>query len=316
MFNYIVRRILIAIPVLLGVTIINFFIICMAPGNAIDLLANPHVTQAALDAKRVAMGLNDSAYVQYFKWFGNLLHGNLGFSMTTYRPVSQMIGERIVPTLTLMGVSLIIGILIAIPLGILSASKQYSKLDYAVITGSFLGISIPSFFLALGLVYIFSITLKVLPSSGMITMGDGGGFVDRLKHMILPTIVLSANVAGRNVRYVRSSMLEVLGQDFLRTARAKGFSNFVVLNKHALRNALIPIITVIGMEIPIMFGGAVITEKIFSWPGLGQLTMNSIMSRDYPTIMGLNLLAAVIVVVANLLVDIIYAFVDHRVKYS
>jgi len=316
MLNYIARRILIAIPVFLGITIIAFFLIYMAPGNPVDMLINPHVTQAALDAKSEALGLNQPIYVQYFKWFSNMLHGNLGYSMKTYRPVTEMIGERIGPTLLLMGLSLLVGFIIAIPIGILSATKQYSKLDYAAITGSFLGISVPNFFLGLGLVYIFSVKLRWLPSSGMINIGQGGGFTDRLLHLILPVTVLAANVAGRDVRYIRSSMLEILGQDYLRTARAKGLREFFVINKHALRNALIPIVTILGLEIPIMFAGAVVTEKIFSWPGIGQLTIDSILSRDYPTVMGLNILAAVIVLAANLITDIIYAFVDPRIKYN
>jgi peptide/nickel transport system permease protein len=189
-------------------------------------------------------------------------------------------------------------------------------LDYTAITGSFLGISIPNFFLGLGLVYIFSVKLKWLPSSGMFDIGSGGGFTDRLLHLILPVTVLAVNIAGRNVRYIRSSVLEILGQDYLRTARAKGLSEFIVINKHALRNALITIVTVLGLEIPILFAGAVVTETIFSWPGIGQLTMNSILGRDYPTVMGLNILTAVIVLVSNLLTDIVYAFVDPRIKYN
>lgn len=316
MLNYIARRILVAIPVFFGITIIAFFLIYMAPGNPVDMLINPHVTQAALDAKSEALGLNQPVYIQYFKWLSNMLHGNLGYSMKTYRPVAEMIGERIGPTLLLMGLALLVGFMIAIPIGILSATKQYSKLDYVAITGSFLGISIPNFFLGLGLVYIFSVQLKWLPSSGMVDISNGGGFTDRLLHLILPVTVLSANVAGRDVRYIRSSMLEILGQDYLRTARAKGLREFFVINKHALRNALIPIVTILGLEVPIMFAGAVVTEKIFSWPGIGQLTIDSILGRDYPTVMGLNILAAVIVLAANLITDIIYAFVDPRIKYK
>jgi len=316
MLNYIIRRILIAIPVFFGITIIAFFLIYLAPGSPIDMMINPHVTQAALDAKAEALGLNQPVYVQYFKWLGNLLQGNLGYSIKTSRLVTDMIGERIGPTVLLMGSSLIIGFTIAIIVGILSATKQYSILDYTTITGSFLGISIPNFFLGLGLVYIFSVKLKWLPSSGMFDLGGGGGFVDWLLHLILPVTVLAVNIAGRNVRYIRSSVLEILGQDYLRTARAKGLSEFIVINKHAVRNSLITIVTVLGLEIPMLFAGAVVTETIFSWPGLGQLTMNSILSRDYPTVMGLNILTAVVVLLSNLLTDIVYAFVDPRIKYN
>jgi len=316
MINYIIRRLLISIPVFLGITVIAFFLLYLAPGSPIDMLINPHVTQAALDAKKEALGLNSPVYVQYFKWLGNLLQGNLGYSLKTSQSVSQMIGERITPTLILMGISLIIGFSAAILIGILSATKQYSFIDYAAISGSFLGISIPNFFLGLGLVFIFSVKLKWLPSSGMENIGSGGDFLDRVRHLILPVSVLSVNIAGRNVRYIRSSVLEILGQDYLRTARAKGLSELTVINKHALRNAFITIITVLGLEIPLVFAGAVITETIFAWPGIGQLTMNSILSRDYPTVMGLNILAATVVLAANLLTDILYAVIDPRIKYN
>jgi len=314
--NYVLRRLLIALPVLFGVTIINFIIMRMAPGDPVDMLVNPKLPAAALEAKRIELGLNAPAYEQYLNWLGNLFRGDLGYSMITYQPVGQAIAERMGPTLLLMGVSLILGVLIAIPLGVLSASRQYSKLDYFAVTGSFLGISIPNFFLALGLVYVFALNLKLLPSGGMKELGGDGGFMDVLVHMILPTLVLTANVAGRNIRYVRSSMLEILGQDYLRTARAKGLKEFLVVNRHAMRNALIPIVTVLGMEIPILFGGAVVIEQIFSWPGIGQLTMSSIMSRDYSMIMGLNLVAAFIVIGANLLTDVAYGLVDPRIKNS
>lgn len=316
MLNYIIRRILIAIPVFFGITIIAFSLLYLAPGSPLDMLINPHVTQAALEAKAEALGLNQPVYVQYFKWLGNLLQGNLGYSLTTYRPVADMISERVAPTALLMGTSLAIGFAIAVFVGILSATKQYSALDYIATASSFLGISLPNFFLGLGLVYIFSVKLKLLPSSGMFDIGSGGGFTDRVLHLILPVTVLAVNIAGRNVRYIRSSVLEILGQDYLRTARAKGLSEFKVINKHAFRNALITIVTVFGLEIPMLFAGAVVIETIFSWPGIGQLTMNSILARDYPTVMGLNIITAVVVLTANLLTDMVYAVVDPRIKYN
>lgn len=314
MVKYILKRLLIAIPVLIGITIFDFLLMNLAPGSPLDMMRNPMVSDAALNIKAEALGLNQPIYVQYFDWMKELLHGNLGYSVITYQPVSNLISSHIGPTLLLMGVSLIIGLLIAVPIGVLSATKQYTKADYIAVSASFLGISIPSFFLSLVLIYVFTIKLKWLPSSGMVTLGGDGGFVDILRHMILPVLVLSIAVAGRNIRYVRSSMLEILEQDYLRTARAKGLKNFFIVNKHAMRNALIPIVTVIGMEIPVVFGGAVVIEQIFSWPGIGLLTMSSIMSRDYPTIMGLNLVAAIIVLVANLLTDIAYSLVDPRIK--
>ena len=317
MLGYILRRLLIAVPVLFGVTVINFIIMQMAPGNPVDMLVSPKLPDAAREAKMIELGLNEPAHIQYWNWLKNLvLDGDLGYSMITYEPVTQMIADRMGPTLILMGTALVLGLMIAIPIGILSATKQYSKLDHTFVTGSFLGISIPNFFLALLLVYIFSIQFNWLPSGGMKELGSEGSFGSLIWHMVLPVTVLVANVAGRNIRYVRSSMLEIMGQDFLRTARAKGVKEFFVVNKHAMRNALIPIVTIIGLEIPILFGGAVVIEQIFSWPGIGQLTLSSIKSRDYSTIMGLNLVAAFVVIAANILTDIAYAFVDPRIRKS
>ncbi len=238
----------------------------------------------------------------------------MGYSIKSYQPVSEMIGSNLGPTLLLMGVSLLVSLLMAIPAGIYSAIHQYSKGDYAVVTFSFLGSSIPGFFLSLLLIYIFTVKLGWLPSSGMTTLGAEGGFGDVASHMVMPVIVLAASMAGSNIRYIRSAVLEILQQDYLRTARAKGIGNFKVIGKHALRNALVPIVTVIGMEIPVLFGGAVIIEQVFSWPGLGLMTMSAITSRDYPVIMGVCLLSAIVVLVANLVTDILYALVDPTIQ--
>lgn len=315
MGKYIIKRILIAIPVLIGITIIDYAIMCMA-GSPLEMLQGPRVSEAAVEAKKIALGLDKPFYIQYFVWLSQLLHGNMGYSMKSYQPVSEMIGSHLGPTLLLMGVSLIVSLLMAIPAGIYSAIKQYSKGDYAVVTLSFLGSSIPGFFLSLLLIYLFTVKLGWLPSSGMTTLGTQGGAADIAKHMVMPVIVLAVSIAGRNIRYIRSAMLEILQQDYLRTARAKGIGNFKVINKHALRNALIPIITVIGMEIPVMFGGAVIVEQVFSWPGLGLMTMSAITSRDFPVIMGVCLLSAVVVLIANLITDILYALVDPTIQLN
>jgi peptide/nickel transport system permease protein len=316
MFQYIIRRLLIAIPVLLGVTIFNFFIINLAPGNPVDMFVNPNMSVADIDAKKEALGLNDPLWEQYGNWMGNMLQGDFGYSFATYEPVLDNIAARIGPTLLLMGTALIIAYLIAIPVGILSATKQYSFIDYLTTTFSFFGISIPNFFLGLGAIYVFGIVFPIFPTGGMNTLGSSGGFVDTIMHLVLPAMVLGTAIAGSMVRYVRSSMLEVLGQDYLRTARAKGLREFFVNNKHALRNALIPIVTIIGLEIPLLIGGAVVTEQIFQWPGLGQLTIQSIGSRDYPMLMALNFIAAFTVLFSNLLTDLMYSVVDPRIKYN
>lgn len=314
MLKYIVRRILIAIPVLLGITIIDYFIMSLA-GSPLEMIQGARVSQAALEVKKVALGLDQPVYVQYLHWLKELFHGNLGYSMKNYQPVSQMIGTYIGPTLLLMASSLVVSMIIAVPAGIYSAVRQYSIGDYSVVTLSFLGSSIPGFFLSLILIYVFTVRLGWLPSSGMSTLGADKNVWDIIKHMIMPVIVLAASMAGTNIRYIRSAMLEILQKDYLRTAKAKGIGRFLVINKHALRNAMLPIVTVFGMEIPVLFGGAIIIEQIFSWPGLGLMTMSAIINRDYPVIMGVCLMSAIVVMAANLLTDILYAVVDPTIKY-
>lgn len=316
MRKYLLKRLLIAIPVLIGVTICSFIIVNLAPGDPVDMYVNPDATLDQIEMTRAALGLDQPMYVRYFKWLGELFQGNLGFSFATREPVMDLLADRMGATLLLMGVSLVVGYLIAIPLGILSAVKQNTWIDYVTTGGSFLGVSIPSFFLGLGLVYIFSLQLGWLPTGGMATLGGDGSLLDQLKHMILPVIVLSASICGNMIRYVRSSMLEVLKEDYIRTAKAKGLKSMMVVIKHGLRNSLIPIITVIGMDIPKLIGGAVVTEQIFQWPGLGQLTISSISSRDYATLMAINLLSAIAVLGANMLADILYSAADPRIHYD
>ena len=315
MGKYILKRILIAIPVLIGITLIDYAIMCLA-GSPLEMLKGPRISDAALQAKEIAAGLDKPLIVQYFVWLFQLLQGNLGYSMKSYEPVSAMIGSHIGPTLLLMGASLTLSLLIAVPAGIYSAVKQYSKGDYAVVTASFIGSSIPSFFLALILIYIFTVKLGILPSGGMNTLGMDGSVADTIRHMVLPVTVLAVSLAGSNIRYIRSSFLEILQQDYLRTARAKGIGYKRVIWKHAMRNALLSIVTVIGMQIPMLFGGAVIIEQVFSWPGLGLMTMTAIMGRDYPVIMGVCLLSAVVVLVSNLITDILYALVDPTIQLN
>lgn len=313
MGKYIIKRILIAIPVLIGITIIDYAIMCLA-GSPLQMLQGPRISQAAVAAKEIALGLDKPFYVQYFVWLKQLLHGNMGYSLKSYQAVSEMIASHLGPTLLLMGVSLLVSLLMAVPAGIFSAIKQYSAGDYTVVTLSFLGSSVPGFFLSLLLIYLFTVKLGWLPSSGMTTLGTAGGAADVAKHMVMPVLVLSTSMAGTNIRYIRSAMLEILQQDYLRTAKAKGIGKFLVINKHALRNALIPIITVIGMEIPVLFGGQVIIEQVFSWPGLGLMTMSAITNRDYPVIMGVCLLSAIVVLAANLITDILYALADPTIQ--
>ena len=314
MGKYILKRLLIAIPTLIGITIIDYAIMCLA-GNPLEMMAGPRVSQEAIAVREAALGLDKPLYVQYLMWLTGLLSGNMGYSIKSYQSVSAMIGSHLGPTLLLMGVSLLVSLLIAVPAGIYSAIHQYSKGDYAVVTLSFFGSSIPSFFLSLLLVYLFTVKLGILPSGGMTTLGTSGGAADVAVHMVMPVLVLAVSMAGTNIRYIRSAVLEILQQDYLRTARAKGIGRRRVINRHALRNAMVPIVTVIGMQIPVLFGGAVIVEQLFSWPGLGLMTMSAIMSRDYPVIMGVCLLSAVVVLLGNLITDILYAVVDPTIQY-
>ena len=315
MGKYILKRILIAIPTLIGITILDYAIMCMA-GNPLEMLQGARISQAAIEAKQAALGLDQPFYIQYLVWLWKLLHGDMGVSIKSYESVSAMIASHLGPTLLLMGVSLIVSLILAIPAGIYSAIHQYSKRDYTVVTLSFLGSSVPGFFLSLLLVYIFTVKLGWLPSGGMVTLGASGGIVDLAAHMVMPVIVLAFSMAGTNIRYIRSAVLEILQQDYLRTARAKGIGRRRVIGYHALRNALVPIVTVIGMQIPMLFGGAVIVEQLFSWPGLGLMTMSAIMGRDYPVIMGVCLLSAVVVLLGNLLTDILYAVVNPTIQYQ
>ncbi|MFD0587436.1 ABC transporter permease [Paenibacillus sp. GCM10027627] len=316
MFRYFIKRLLIAVPVFFGITVISFLMMNMAPGNPVEMLISPNTPKEMLELKKELLGLNDPLYVQYAKWLGGLLQGELGYSFSTFAPVAELIGERIGPTLLLAATSLLVGLLIAIPIGVFSAMKSNSKLDYLLTGLSFLGTSIPPFFLGLGLIYLAGIQFKWLPTGGMYTLGGTGGGLDLLLHMILPVMVLGVAIAGKKVRYVRAAMLDVLQQDYLRTARAKGLSEFWVTNKHALRNALVPVITVVAAEIPLLLGGSIMIEQVFQWPGIGGLTMEAIMSRDYPVLMGLNVTAACVVLSTNLIADLVYAAADPRIKYG
>ena len=315
MAKYIVKRILIAIVVLFGITVIDFALM-QAIGNPIEIMAGgPRVSEEVLAVRAEQMGLNKPVYLQYFSWLWQVLHGNFGYSYKNYTSVSSQIISHLGPTLILMGTALLLSLVVAISVGIYSAVHQHTKRDYCVVTLSFLGQSIPPFFLALLLIYIFSVRLGVLPSSGMRELGTEGGGV-QFRYLIMPAVVLAVGMAGRNIRYIRSAMLEILNKDYLRTAKGKGIGRFLRIYKHALRNALIPIITVVGMEIPVLFGGSIIIEQVFSWPGLGLMTMNAITGRDYPVIMAMCLLSAVVVLVSNLVTDILYAIADPTVQYK
>ncbi|MCH4168433.1 MAG: ABC transporter permease [Streptococcaceae bacterium] len=315
MKKYLAKRFLIAIPVLLMVTFFCFLIMNLAPGDPTDLYVTDTSTPEQIEMTREKLGLNQPVLIRYYKWLINTLQGDLGFSFTSRMAVTEIMPSKILATIQLLFVTLILSYGIGIPLGILSARKQNSFLDYSITGFSFLGISIPNFFLGLALIYIFSLKLKILPSGGMITLGSGGGVIDRLSHIIMPALVLSVTYSSNMQRYVRSAVIDVYNENYIRTAKSKGLSSFDILCKHGLKNTLVPIITVISTDIPKLIGGAVVTEQIFQWPGIGLLTVSSIASRDYPVLMAINLIAALAVLLFNFIADILYAVVDPRIRY-
>jgi len=314
MLRYTIRRVAIAIPVLIGVTMISYLIINAAPGNAVTMLINPNMSAGDLLSLQHALGLDKPVWVRYVLWLGQLIHGNLGFSFVDYQPVLGRILQRLPATAELMVSAILLSYILAIPIGVIAAIRQYSWMDYLSTFGGFLGVSVPSFFVGLILLYIFALELNVLPASGQVTVGGIPSFADYVAHLILPAIVLAFGNIGQTIRYVRGALLDVVRQDYIRTARAKGLGERVVIYKHGLRNALLPVITIAGLQIPILFSGAVITEQVFGWPGMGQLTIQAITQRDYPTIMGITLMAAILVVAGNLVADLFYSLADPRIR--
>jgi peptide/nickel transport system permease protein len=319
MLPYILRRLLIAIPVLLGVTIVTFVFINLAPGDPVTAMLNPQeMTELGpswVAEQKAALGLDKPLPVRYVLWLGQLARGNLGYSLVDRRAVTADLGIRLPATLQLMGMALLIALVVGIPTGILAAVKQYSWLDYLSNALGLAVISVPGFFIGLAGIYIFALQLRVLPTAGMSTIGVPVTLPDRLHHLILPAAVLGLAEAAPLIRYARSSMLEVIHQDYVRTARAKGLGSRAVLLSHAMRNALVPVITVVALELPSLVGGAVIIEQIFSWPGVGSLAISAIFGRDYPIIMAINLLSGVAIICSSLLADVLYAVVDPRVRY-
>ena len=320
MLKYLVKRILTLIVVLLGISIIVFTLVHIQPGNPYSTMIDPNISQEVYENMLKEIGYYDSLPIQYIKWIKRTLHGDLGYSIHYKAPVIDVINSRIWNTFILASVSMILSICIAIPAGIISATKKYSIFDYIVTIISFIGISIPSFFFGLLMIKWFSFDLKIFPVSGMTTVGTHytgiKGIVDVVKHMVLPVIVLSFLNLAMIMRYTRSSILEVINQDYIRTARAKGLSEGVVICVHGFRNALISIITILCIQIPSLFSGALLTETIFVWPGIGRLNYEAVLNRDYPLIMGILMILSIIILLSNLLADILYVVADPRIRYD
>lgn len=319
---YIVKRLLQAIPLIGFVMAINFWIIHAAPGDPVTYLYGQlsEVSAEQMHRLREQMGLTQPLHIQFFRYIRQLLRGDLGFSVINRKPVLTLILERLPATVVLMSAAFVFSVFFGGLWGVISAVKARTQVDYWVTIISLFGYSMPTFWLGLLLILVFSLYLGWLPTMGMVTLGSEGsglaGLMDVLHHLVLPTITLGAYNLAVYARLLRSSMLEVLGQEFINTAWAKGLSGKIVYGKHALRNALLPVITVAGIQIGFMFTGAVLTETIFAWPGMGGLTYQAILQRDYALLMGLFFMVSVCVIGMSLVTDVLYTIVDPRIRYT
>jgi peptide/nickel transport system permease protein len=320
MSTYVLRRILLVFPILLGVTIINYTIFALAPGDPVSAMIDPfelsQMTAEDLQEAREALGLNKPVPIRYLLWLGQAIQGNLGYSIWFNTPVFEVMLRALGNSMPVMIFALLISTIAGITLGIVSALKPYSLLDSVLTTFAFAGVAVPGFFFALLLIYAVAIKMDILPTGGVTTPGVEPSFGDRLSHIILPGIALAYETTGSLLRYTRSSLLEVLHQDYMTTARAKGLVEHIVVLRHGLRNALLPIITILGLRLPSMFGGAVLIETVFNYPGVGLTMVHATRMHDYPLLMGGVLMTAVLVLLSNLLADLSYTVADPRIRYE
>jgi peptide/nickel transport system permease protein len=322
MTRYLLRRLLEAVPLLLLISMAVFFVLQILPAGPLSVYENdPSLTTEDLERLEERFGLNDPIPIRYAKWLGTVARGDLGYSLVTHQPVGIMIGDRLPNTLYLMGVAFLVTLVIALPLGIISALRQYSLLDHVATMLSFVGYAVPPFWSGLMVIILVSVKfqewgLPHFPASGMFTLGGESGLADRLSHLVLPVSVLALFNAAHYTRYVRSSMLEVLHQDYVRTARAKGLAEQAVVWAHALKNAALPVVTVITLDLPMLFSGAVVTESIFAWPGMGRLFLESAFRFDYAVLMGVVVITAGLVILSTLVADLLYAWLDPRIRFS
>jgi peptide/nickel transport system permease protein len=314
MRQYIIKRLLLLIPTVLGISLVIFVIVHLLPGDAADVLLGTDYDFETARQLRHEWGLDQPLTVQYMKWLSHMLYGDWGRSLYTSKPVFQEVLRRLPVSLQLIAMAICFALLVSVPTGVISAVRPHSWYDYTAMTTALMGISIPPFFLGILLFLLFSLALEWLPVAGYESLTDG--LWDNLRHMILPAIALGFSRAALLARLVRTGMLEVIRLEYITTARAKGLGEALVITKHALKNALIPTVTVIGLQIGFMVGGAIIIEKLFAVPGLGSFGIDSITSRDYPQVQGFILISALVFVLCNLLVDILYAFFDPRIKYE
>jgi peptide/nickel transport system permease protein len=317
---YFLRRILIAFPVLIGITMASFFVLSAAPGDPVTARLDPEVlarlTPADIERRRVELGLDQPAPIRYVRWLSDVVQGDLGYSIVSRRPIATEVTSRLGASLTLMAAAALIAILVGIPFGVISAVHQYGRLDYLLSAITIFLISTPTFILGLVALYVFGVTLKILPVGEMFTFGRESDIISRLQHLVMPATILGLVNAAPLMRYTRASMLDVLGSDYVTTARAKGLRNRIVLIRHALRNALIPIITILAILLPELVAGAVITETVFNWPGLGQLSVRAASDRDPALMMGIVLIVGTFTLVASILADLAYSIVDPRIRFG
>ena len=316
-YTFFLRRLLSAIPVMFIITFATFVLMQMLPGGPLAAYENnPEISQEDIERLRHEMGLDRPIPVQYWAWLKNFVRGDWGYSFATKRPVLQEIWDRLPNTLYLTGFSLILALIIAIPVGIISATRQYSIFDHITTTLTYVGRSMPVYYSGLLLIIVFSIWLRWFPSGGMHTLGKEFSIIDSLRHLFLPVVSLSTLIAAKYVRFLRTSMLEVIHQDYIRTAAAKGLHERIIIFKHAFRNAAIPLVTVVAIDLPVLFAGALFTETVYSWPGMGRLFVDSATRFDYSIVMGIVAAIAFLVVVSNLIADVIYGILDPRITYS
>ena len=314
MLNYIIRRLVSLIPVLLIVGLVVFLILRLIPGDPAAVMLGPEATETQIEALRAKMGLDQPLFQQLVNWYANMFRGDLGESLYYKLPALTVIVQRLEPTLLLMIMSLIISLLIGLPAGIIAALKRNTYVDRLLMIFAMLGISTPSFWLGLNLIMVFSLSLGWFPATGYVPIGEGG-LLNAVWYLFLPAFSLGFQYAGEQARVIRSSMLDVLGSDYVRTARAKGLTEKVVILSHTLRNALIPTLTTIGLCVARLAGGAVVTETVFNIPGAGKLVISAINRRDYGLVQAHILLVAMVYVVVNLIVDLLYKVVDPRIEY-
>jgi len=313
MLGYLLRRVLAAIPVMGVVALIVFLLLRLTPGDPAAILAGDNATPAQLERIRTSLGLNEPLYIQFFTWINKLLHGDLGVSLISNVPVLKMISQRIEPSISLAVATIILSVVVAVPLGVIAAWKQGTWIDRFVMGLSVLGFSVPVFVIGYILIQLFAIDLRWLPVQGYKSIANGfGPFLERL---VLPTLALSFIYVALIARMTRASMLDVLGEDYVRTARAKGIAEIAVLFRHALRNAAVPVITVIGTGFALLISGVVVTESVFNIPGIGRLTVDAVLARDYPVIQAMILLTSLLYVAINLLIDLAYTLLDPRIRY-